>query len=92
MAGWGWGIHEMQNAWWRFNLFLLFYVPAVLIASAVAVFKHKTLTPCKSHNYISIDFKFSEGDHASKFHVSNTVKFGSDPISGIMTYAGPVTF
>jgi len=40
---------------------------AMLMASAVVVLKHETLTPSQSHNYMSIDFKFCVGDYVPKF-------------------------
>jgi len=53
---------------------------ALLMASAVVVLKHETLTLRQRHNFISIDFKFGVGDYVSE--VTNPDKVGSGPISG----------
>jgi len=52
---------------------------AVLIASAVAVLKHETSTLRKSHNLLSIDFRFGEGDNVRE--ITSPDKVGSGPMS-----------
>jgi len=47
---------------------------AVLMASAVVMLKHETLTLRPSHNFISIDFKFGVGDYVRE--VTSRDKFG----------------
>jgi len=53
---------------------------AVLMASAVVVLKHETLTLRQRRNFISIDFKFGVGDNVRE--VTNPDKVGSGPMSG----------
>jgi len=52
----------------------------VLMASALVVLKHETLTFRQSHNFISIDLIFGVGDYVREF--TSPAKFGSDPTSG----------
>jgi len=53
---------------------------ALLMASAVEVLKHETLTLRQRHNFISIDFKFGVSDYVRE--ITNPDKVGSGPISG----------
>jgi len=78
-------------------MLLLLTKLAVLMASAVVVLKHENSTLRQNHNFISINFKFSVGDHVRE--VTSPAKVGSGPMSGrdakyseTATYTGPVTF
>jgi len=46
----------------------------MLVASAVVVLKHDTSTLRQSHNFISIDLTFGEGDYVME--VTSPAKFG----------------
>jgi len=50
------------------------------MASAVVGLKQETLTPCQSHNYKSIDFKFGVGDYIPKFIKPCQIRFRSDEL------------
>jgi len=52
---------------------------AVLMASAVVVLKLKTSTLRQSHNFISIDLKFSVRNNVRE--IISPAKFGLDPMS-----------
>jgi len=65
----------------------------VLMASAVVVLKHETLTLRQSHNFASIDFTFGVGDYVRE--VTSPAKVGSDERSRRnvgATYTVRVTF
>jgi len=51
----------------------------VLMASASVVLKHENSTLRQSHDFISINLKFSVSDYVRE--VTSPAKFGLDPIS-----------